>query len=373
MNNYFTFNKKFFQQTERLTMGNPLSPTLADIYMSYLETHIVNAFPQIYKFWRRYVDDVFAIIPQKLKEDSLKLLNLQDQHIQFTIEVEEDNSLPFLDLKITRKQNGVEFGIYRKPTHIDNYIKKNECNPVSHQLAVFRSLVHRLYNVPLNKEEFLKEQQHIQKIAELNGFNPAIVNNMIKRKDKLKTISQISTLTPLKDNNWTYRKFTYHPWAFKKFERIFKKLNIKLAPQNKFSLKNLLNKPLNNTIPNISKSGIYQIDCENCEKSYIGKTKRNLEIRQKEHLRNIKLKQTEKSAVSHHFWTENHNIGRNIKLLKPLNSPIELDIWEKIYIIKNSNKIVNFEIPAYNEVLKHCAPNTRWQQCLDDESRKKEV
>ena len=52
--------------------------------------------------------------------------------------------------------------------------------------------------------------------------------------------------------------------------------------------KNLLNSKLKDNIPPENKSGIYQINCKVCEKIYIGKTKRNLETRVKEHFRNIK-------------------------------------------------------------------------------------
>ncbi|KAJ9575188.1 hypothetical protein L9F63_025860, partial [Diploptera punctata] len=32
-----------------------------------------------------------------------------------------------------------------------------------------------------------------------------------------------------------YRKFTYHPWVHNKFQNIFEKFNIKLAPKNNYS------------------------------------------------------------------------------------------------------------------------------------------
>ena len=40
--------------------------------------------------------------------------------------------------------------------------------------------------------------------------------------------------------------------------------------------------------------------------SNIGKTKRNLETRVKEHFRNIKNGEIEKSAIAAHLWKEKH-------------------------------------------------------------------
>ena len=52
-----------------------------------------------------------------------------------------------------------------------------------------------------------------------------------------------------------------------------------------------------------------------CEKIYIGKTKRNLETRVKEHFRNIKMEK-EKSAIAAHVWKEKHAVDHKPVLLK---------------------------------------------------------
>ena len=71
------------------------------------------------------------------------------------MEIENNNYLPFLDLKIM-KNNMLEFGIFRKDTHADNYIKANSYNPVIHKHAIINSLAYRLVNVPLNSAEYKK-------------------------------------------------------------------------------------------------------------------------------------------------------------------------------------------------------------------------
>ena len=110
--------------------------------------------------------------------------------------------------------------------------------------------------------------------------------------------------------------------------------NIRLAPINKFSIKNFLNSKVKDIIPPGEKSGIYQISCNDCDKIYIGKTKRNIQIRTKEHIRNIKFFQIDKSAVAAHFWRTYHEMDSKPKLLKPVNNKTELDIWENIFILK---------------------------------------
>ena len=63
-----------------------------------------------------------------------------------------------------------------------------------------------------------------------------------------------------------------------------------------------MNSNLKDNIPPEKKLSIYQI---NCKKIYIGKTKRDLETRNKENFRNIKNGEIEKSAVAAHVWKKN--------------------------------------------------------------------
>ena len=50
------------------------------------------------KDWKRYVDDVFNIIPKGNRNKMLPYLNSIDPHIKFTIEQpNEEGGIPFLD------------------------------------------------------------------------------------------------------------------------------------------------------------------------------------------------------------------------------------------------------------------------------------
>ena len=82
-----------------------------------------------------------------------------------------------------------------------------------------------------------------------------------------------------------------------------------MVPTNKFSIKNLININTKDKIPVENKSGVYQINCKECDKIYIGKTKRNLKTRTNEHFRNIKYRQIEKSAVAAHYCLTGHELN----------------------------------------------------------------
>ncbi|XP_031639271.1 uncharacterized protein LOC116351323 [Contarinia nasturtii] len=99
--NWFQFNEKYFRQDFGCCMGSPLSPFLANLFMSNLETKlkVESNFPRI---WYRYVDDVWAVIKRQSVRSFLnKLNNTGYPSIKFTHEEEKDGKINFLDLEIS--------------------------------------------------------------------------------------------------------------------------------------------------------------------------------------------------------------------------------------------------------------------------------
>ena len=71
----------------------------------------------------------------------------------------------------------------------------------------------------------------------------------------------------------------------------------------------------------------------------------------KEHCRNIKCFQIDESAVAPHSWEYGHQIDDNIKLIKHIVFPKDLNVWEKIHTQKNKFNIMNFDIPVENSII----------------------
>ena len=123
-----------------------------------------------------------------------------------------------------------------------------------------------------------------------------------KKIDKFKTQRQLKNTTTLQTNKdkSKFHKFTYHPFFMHKFQKIFKKFKINLA------LEKLINYKSNDKEVNSNKSGIYKIKCKDCEEYYIGQTSCNLETRYKEHMRHVRNKELNKSAVTAYLWSQKH-------------------------------------------------------------------
>ena len=104
-------------------MGSPLASLLADVFMASIEErweHKINKLP----LYRRYVDDILLIRDEQTEADSLSpKFNSLHSNLRLTSERESDNSISFLDILITRKEDGfIKRFVYRKSTWTGQYL-----------------------------------------------------------------------------------------------------------------------------------------------------------------------------------------------------------------------------------------------------------
>jgi hypothetical protein len=102
---YFGYKSQFFQQSSGTPMGSPLSPVFAELFLQRLEKEIILNDPHTI-FYRRFVDDTFAIIKSGELQSILQQLNGFHTSIQFPFETEEDSQLPYLDILLHRDEGG---------------------------------------------------------------------------------------------------------------------------------------------------------------------------------------------------------------------------------------------------------------------------
>jgi hypothetical protein len=149
MQNYFQFDNKFFQPNKGIAMGSPISDTEAEILLQYYKDSLVknNLENTNIKFYNRYVDDILIIYDeQKTTADTiLSYMNTTHNHLKFKHTDEENQTISFLDLLITRNQDHLNINIYQKPTTTDTTIHYYSSHPVEHKYAAFRFLLNRLH------------------------------------------------------------------------------------------------------------------------------------------------------------------------------------------------------------------------------------
>ena len=97
--------------------------------------------------WLRYVDDTFVIqrnITSK-KQNFLEHINSVDPAIKFRVEDnKEDGKIPFLDTSVKPEANGrLSITVYRKPTHMDQYLHWDSHHHLSAKYSVINTLTNR--------------------------------------------------------------------------------------------------------------------------------------------------------------------------------------------------------------------------------------
>jgi len=65
-----------------------------------------------------------------------------------------------------------------------------------------------------------------------------------------------------------------------------------------------------------SSNNVYKVNCNNCNVSYVGQTKRQLKTRVKKHVNNIKLESSRHSVITNHILNLSHTFDwSNVKIL----------------------------------------------------------
>jgi len=100
---YFTFENVIYKQIFGTPMGSPLSPILADIEMQDLEEKAISNLNLDFPFYYRYVDDILLLTSEDKVNTILNTFNNIHKRLQFTLELEKNRSINFLDLSLIIK------------------------------------------------------------------------------------------------------------------------------------------------------------------------------------------------------------------------------------------------------------------------------
>ena len=121
-------------------MGSCISPIVANIFMKHIQKAALTTFHTPPKLWLRYVDDTFCALKQEHMTEFHQHINSVCHHIQFTMEEEQDLSLPFLDVLVVRHDKTLRTQVYRKSTHTDRYLHFDSHHRQHQKLAVTKTL-----------------------------------------------------------------------------------------------------------------------------------------------------------------------------------------------------------------------------------------
>lgn len=163
-------------------MGSPLSPIVANLFMEKFE-RALDTYPLKPKRWKRYVDETNVIWPHGKEELNkfLEHLNRLLEDIMFTMELEEDNNIPFLDVLIHKKQDGLlGHQVCRKKTHTESYLHASSHHHPTHRMGVLNTLAMRAIRI-FDEEHLEQEKDHVTKVFSSIGYKNKDIKREISR------------------------------------------------------------------------------------------------------------------------------------------------------------------------------------------------
>ena len=304
-NNYFRFKEEFFRQKHGISMGSPLSPVLANIFMEFFESELMPAIPIQPTFYARYVDDVIIFWPddQDFGTFFAHINNLVPS-IKFSTEWEQNACIPFLDMRISRLTSGFSFGIYRKPTHSNQYIHYFSSQPDHVKRGSVFSLLLRAYRLcdQIYRDE---EVNFIFESFRKVGFPTHIlqeVHSKVKAQFYRKKPVLPESGTPDSPEN------KHKPTICLPHNNFIQQYAKPVFQANQFQLVNKADNTLKNSLvfnkPPLSEdrsavAGVYSVPCVDCSSHYYGETGRGLSVRLNEHKCAVNRKDTNNAFYKH--------------------------------------------------------------------------
>ncbi|XP_044758349.1 uncharacterized protein LOC123316371 [Coccinella septempunctata] len=337
---YFKFNNEYYRQIDGMAMGNPASPSIANLVLTELIQECINQL----SFWvpviALYVDDLFLIVPANKCRELLTAFNQFHPRLQFTLEMEKDNSLPFLDVVVHRREDGsLITNWYRKPTSSGRILNYNSYCSFAYKISAVKNLIYRSIN--LSDRSFHNDNlKVIREILKLNNYPKSLSNKIISSTNLVSGPSGSDSVDVI--GRMTCFKFPYIEGLSNPIKNLIRGAseNVKLASYS-LSVCGSLFSRLKDVDTVLDRSEvIYKIPCMNCHKCYIGQTKQLLGNRIKQHKYNcnesFKSKDNNTALATHHF-SEHHNFNfQAASILDVESNWMKRNISEMIYIKLNN-------------------------------------
>ena len=128
-----------------------------------------------------YIDDLFLLFDHYKDIDKVFKIFNSHNNIAFTKELEENNTLPFLNILIHQTNKNINISVYRKPTHTGLYTPWNSYVPIQFKQNLIKTSLNRSHHICNNYINKHKEIQTIFKSLLHNGYPKSFINKNIKQ------------------------------------------------------------------------------------------------------------------------------------------------------------------------------------------------
>jgi hypothetical protein len=205
-------------------------------------------------------------------------------------------------------------------------------------------------------------------MVQINGYKGDLIMRMDQKHRERMERRKITTLKPIGRRDMTtetkgnknmvrHISIPFHGKLTNKISNKLKSSGLNTVYHSRGNLRNFIGN-VKKKRPKIEVSGIYNIQCSDCDGNYVGQTRRRIDTRIKEHERALRLKQEDKSAVALHCLEKKHGIG-DYTVLKEVSNVLHLDAWESLFIAKGEELVNTGEPPISSKLFDHASIKKR--------------
>ncbi|XP_062715777.1 uncharacterized protein LOC134291698 [Aedes albopictus] len=280
---YFRFKGQFYQQVFGTAMGNPLSPTIADLVMETLLDNVVTRVSFPFPVLKKYVDDLMLAVPKDKIEEVRTIFNSYHEKIQFTVEVEQEGKIPFLDLLLVRQSDQtIKTEWYIKPIASGRFLNYHSAHSTKQKVNVANNFIHRVKTFSTNVEPSATRDIIFTQLKR-NDYPTAMINRLIDRSRERQVNTTNDDVTSSEE--MIYRSMVHVGQLSGNIQKVLRKdyPNVTISSKNAKTVGNLL-PPVKDVVDKNSRSNvIYNIPCANCSACYVGMTSNKLQTRISSH------------------------------------------------------------------------------------------
>ena len=163
-------------------MGSPLGPALANAFLAHHETIWLEECPLAFApiFYARYVDDIFVLVRSSEHVPKLsEYFSSKHPNIRFTYELENENTLPFLDVNVFRDAGKFSTTVHRKSTFSGVYSNFRSFMPDTYKRGLVSTLLYRAYMICSSFQSLHDEIERLKDIFSRNGYPCRLVDKCV--------------------------------------------------------------------------------------------------------------------------------------------------------------------------------------------------
>ncbi|KYN06205.1 hypothetical protein ALC62_02852 [Cyphomyrmex costatus] len=273
----------------------------------------------------RYVDDILIMAKEEEVDKIFDVFNSYHYRLKFTIEFENNRSINFLDLSLIVVDNRLTIDWFHKNTFSGRYLSFYSNHPNCMKRGIVYGLVDRA--ILLSHPPFFNKNicLCIDMLIE-NGYPlDYIFNNInvrIKSSIERYKVASDGGEVSLNNNKNLENKIKKHlviPFIKGISGRvggIFDKSDTLMGYRTLNGLDKFIKVQKDITSKNCKSHVVYKINCKDCDSTYVGQTKRQLQTRIKEHKNNLRMDSSKHSVISQHIMEYDHRFDwENIDIM----------------------------------------------------------